>query len=53
MNDRREREMVKITHPYSSRIAIPYGCLSLVALIVGALTTLVLGSVAIGIAILK
>jgi hypothetical protein len=53
MNDRREREMVKITHLYSSRIAIPYGCLSLVALIVGALTTLVLGSVAIGIAILK
>jgi hypothetical protein len=42
MNDRREREMVKITHLYASRIPIPYGCLSLVALIVGALTTLVL-----------
>jgi hypothetical protein len=36
MNDRREREMVKITHSYASRIPIPYGCLNLVALIVGA-----------------
>ena len=53
MNDTREREMGKITHPYASRIPIPYGCLSLVALILGALTTLVLSSVAIGIAILK
>jgi hypothetical protein len=53
MNDRREREMVKITHPYASHIPIPYGCLSLVALIVGALTTLLLCSIAIGIAILK
>jgi hypothetical protein len=53
MSDKRERQMLKITHGYASHIPIPYGCLSLVALILGALTTLALSSVAIGIAILN
>ena len=51
MSDKRERQMLKITHGYASHIPIPYGCLSLVALILGALTTL--SFLAIGIAILK
>jgi len=53
MNDGREREMVNITQPYASHIPIPYGCLSLVALILSALTTPALSSLAIGMAILK
>jgi hypothetical protein len=50
MSERREREMV---NAHASQIPTPYGCLSLVALILGALTTFVLSSLAIGIAILK
>jgi hypothetical protein len=43
----------KITQPYASRIPIPYGCLTLAALILGAFTTAVFSTLAIGIAILK
>jgi hypothetical protein len=52
MSDWRERKMAS-TNTYASHIPIPYGCLSLVALILGALTTLVFSSLAIGMAILK
>jgi hypothetical protein len=47
-----EQEITKITKPFASHIPIPYGCLTLLALILGALTTVVLSSLAIGIAIL-
>lgn len=43
----------KITQPYTSRIPIPYGCLTVVAVILGSLTTVVFSTLAIGIAILK
>jgi hypothetical protein len=53
MSDKRERDMVKIARSYASHIPMPYGCLSVVALILGAVATLILSSLAIGIAILK
>ena len=53
MSDGRKREMGKMTNAYASHLPIPYGCLSLVALILGSLTTLVVSSLAIGIAILR
>jgi hypothetical protein len=48
MNGR--EEMVKLKSEYASRIPIPYGCLSIVAL---ALAILALSSLAIGTVILK
>jgi hypothetical protein len=48
-----EQEFAKITKPFASHIPIPYGCLTLLVLILGALTTLVASSLVIGIAILK
>jgi hypothetical protein len=53
MSGQPEGKIVKVTEPYASRIPIPYGCLTLAALILGALTTVVLSSLAIGIAILR
>jgi hypothetical protein len=53
MSDKRERDMVKIARSYASHIPMPYGCLSVVALILGALTTLFLSSLAIAMVILK
>jgi hypothetical protein len=53
MSGGHEQEIAKITKPFASHIPIPYGCLTLLALILGALTTLVVSSLAIGIAILK
>jgi hypothetical protein len=47
-----EQKIAKITQPFASHIPIPYGCLTLLALILGALTTVVVSSLAIGIAIL-
>jgi len=46
-------EVAKITQPLTSHIPIPYGCLTLVALTLGTLTTVVVSSLAIGIAILR
>ena len=48
-----EQEIAKITKPFASRIPIPYGCMTLLALILGALTTVVVSTLAIGIAIVK
>jgi hypothetical protein len=48
-----ESQIARATHQYASHIPIPYGCMSLIALILGALATAVFSSLAIGIAILK
>jgi hypothetical protein len=53
MSGQPEGKVIKITESYASRIPIPYGCMTLVALILGALTTVVFSSLAIGIAILR
>ncbi|MGA7631532.1 MAG: hypothetical protein WCB11_12240 [Terriglobales bacterium] len=47
------KEVAKISRHYLSHIPIPYGCLTIVALAVAALTLLVVSSFAIGAAILK
>jgi hypothetical protein len=48
-----EVETARITQPYSSHIPIPYGCLTVVALVLGFLASVVASSLAIGIVILK
>ncbi len=53
MRSQHEMEIVKTSRQYASHIPIPYGCLTVVALRLGALTTVVLSSLVIGIAILK
>jgi hypothetical protein len=52
MSDRQGTGVAKITRGNATDIPIPYGCMSLVGPVLGALTTLIL-SLAIGIAILK
>jgi hypothetical protein len=46
-------EAVRISRQYLSHTPIPYGCLTVVALVVAALTVLVVSSFAIGAAISK
>jgi hypothetical protein len=53
MSREHEGEVAKITQPLTSHIPIPYGCLTLVALTLGTLTTVVVSLLAIGIAILR
>jgi len=48
-----EEKAVESSQHFANYIPIPYGCLTLAALILGALTTVVLSSLAIGIAILR
>jgi hypothetical protein len=50
MSDRHEGKMA---NRFASHFPTPYGCLSLVAVILGALSALVLSSIAIGIAIIR
>jgi hypothetical protein len=53
MHATQAREMAKISRQYLSHIPIPYGCLTVIALAVAALTLLVVSSFAIGAALLK
>lgn len=48
-----ESGMAKGIHALASHIPIPYGCLTVLALVLGVLATVVCTSVAIGIALLK
>ncbi len=50
MSDRHEGKMVNRD---ASHFPTPYGCLSLVTLMLGAVSTLVLSSITIGIAIIR
>jgi hypothetical protein len=49
----RESGVVHSIRAFTSHVPIPYGCLSVVALLLGALLTVAFSSIAIGIAILK
>lgn len=53
MSDNQEAITAKLSRQYSSHIPIPYGCLTIVALAVAAITIFVASSFAIGMAILK
>jgi len=53
MQRRQAKAMERISRQYLSHIPIPYGCLTILALSVVALTLLVVSSYAIGVAILK
>ena len=53
MIGRREGEMVKTTQELESHIPTPYGCMTLVALILGALSAFGLSVVAVVIAIFR
>jgi len=53
MNSSRGTRIGQITRQYTSHIPIPYGCLTVVAVVLGALATVVVYSMAIAIAILK
>jgi hypothetical protein len=53
MNGSRNPKMAQITRQYTSRIPIPYGCLTIIVIILGVLVTLGASSIAIAIAILK
>jgi hypothetical protein len=53
MQRRQAKAMERISRQYLSHIPIPYGCLTILALSVAALTLLVVSSYAIGVAILK
>jgi len=53
MKGDRESGIVATIRAFTSHVPIPYGCLSIVTLLLGALLTLVFSSIAIGIAILR
>jgi hypothetical protein len=53
MSGRREGEIVKTTQELESHIPTPYGCMSLVALILGALSALGLSLLALVIAVFR
>ena len=53
MNSRGDTKIEQITRQYTSHIPIPYGCLTVVAIALVALATVVVSSMAIAIAILK
>ncbi len=53
MHRRQVEEMAKVSRQFLSHIPIPYGCVTVLALVVAALTLLVVSSFAIGAAILK
>jgi hypothetical protein len=53
MNSSPDTKIGQITRQYTSHIPIPYGCLTVVAVVLGVLATVVASSMAIAIAILK
>jgi hypothetical protein len=53
MHGRKAKAMARISRQYLSHIPIPYGCLTILALSVAALTLLVVSAYAIGVAILR
>ncbi len=48
-----ERRIFRSARAFTNHIPIPYGCLTIIALLLGVLMTVVFSSVAIGIAILR
>jgi hypothetical protein len=53
MNDRWHQQTVRIAQKFTSHIPIPYGCMTLIALILGVVSTVVASTFAIGSAIFK